>query len=82
MHDWLQLSPVSSTRQSQAFAVDGQSPLSRNWDDAKFFRLCLAYDSRIKSVRMNWNKVLGLGMATVVSLTLWLGLGFVIARLL
>jgi hypothetical protein len=74
-----QLSPVSS-RESHSVVSMGPSTASRNWDDAKFFRLCLVYDSRIKSVRTNWSRIFGLGIATAISITLWLGLGFVIAR--
>jgi hypothetical protein len=74
-----QLSPVNS-RESHSVVSIAPSTASRNWDDAKFFRLCLVYDSRIKVVRTNWSRIFGLGIATAISLTLWLGLGFVIAR--
>jgi hypothetical protein len=74
-----QLSPGGS-RESHSVVSMGTSTASRHWDDAKFFRLCLVYDSRNKRVRPNWSRIFGLGIATAISLTLWLGLGFVIAR--
>jgi hypothetical protein len=74
-----QLSPVSG-RESHSIVSVGPSTESRNWHDAKFFRLCLVYESRTKTVRPNWSRIFGLCIATAISLTLWLGLGLVIAR--
>jgi hypothetical protein len=76
-----QLSPVSDIRESQATSGERPIALSNTRDDVNFFRLCLFYDSTIKSVRPNWSAVLGLGLATVVSVSFWVGVGLVIVRL-
>jgi hypothetical protein len=76
----LQLSPLSSTRQSL-------SPLVKGWGssaDAKFFRSWLVYDSDLEfsrtSGRVNWNMVMGLALAAVVSAGFWAAAGWVISH--
>jgi hypothetical protein len=60
----------------------GSSPA--NLQDIKFLRSWLVYDSDIQSgsVRgcVNWGMVLGLALATAVSVSIWAGLGLMIAR--
>jgi hypothetical protein len=78
-----QLSPVSDAHESQAAVPRGKEPLAlwNTRDDVNFFRLCLFYDSTVKNVRPNWSAVLGLGLVTVISVSFWVGVGLVIARL-
>jgi hypothetical protein len=82
----LQLSPISGTRESQLDLPSPERwkrPLT-NWEDTKFFRSFLVYDFDLKPGHteglVNWNAVLGLALAVVVSLTFWAGVGLMIER--
>ena len=84
----LQLSPISGTRESTGVPSRDQWDGSfTNWEDAKFFRSCLVYDSDSDQEpnradgRSNWSMLLGLALAVVVSLSFWVGVGLLIARL-
>ena len=79
---------VSPTRQPQ-FSL----PIRTRWDspvanleDAKFLRSWLVYDSSVDQNRtpgrLNWNAVLGLGLMTVVSSGIWIGIAWLAARFL
>ena len=64
---------------------DCRSALPANWEDARFFRSWLVYDSKIRPglelPRINWNKVLGLARAIAVSGGFWAAIGLVIAQI-
>jgi hypothetical protein len=64
----LQLSPISSTHESQA----------ASGEDAKFFRSWLIYDSDLEVTRtrgrLNWSTIAGAALAAVVSLSGWFGI--------
>lgn len=84
----LQLSPISGTRESTGVPSRDQWDGSlTNWEDAKFFRSWLVYDSdsdqepNCTDGRSNWNTVLGLALAVVVSVSFWVGVGLMIAHL-
>jgi hypothetical protein len=80
----LQLSPISGTRESsidlpsREFWEGG----SRDCEDANFCRFWLEYDSDMEHAhtagRVNWNLVLGLALAVLVSTSFWLGIGMII----
>jgi|HubBroStandDraft_4_1064222.scaffolds.fasta_scaffold915530_1 hypothetical protein len=63
---------------------DWESALSANWEDARFFRSWLVYDSKVRpgleSPRVNWYKLLGLTLAVAVSGGVWAGIGLIIAH--
>jgi hypothetical protein len=82
----LQPFPTSGTRESRP----GQ-PLAEPWsaprlkpEDAKFFRSWFVYDFDPKTIhphgRVNWGLVAGLGLATAVSVSFWVGVGLMIAH--
>lgn len=82
----LQPFPTSGTRESHT----GQ-PLAEPWggprlrpEDAKFFRSWFVSEFELKTIRprgrVNWSLVAGLGLATVVSVGFWVGVGLTIAR--
>jgi hypothetical protein len=82
----LQLSPISGTHESTGVPSHDQWDGSlTNWEDAKFFRSWLVYDSDQEPNRTDgrskWTMVLGLAMAVVVSVSFWVGVGLIIARL-
>jgi hypothetical protein len=58
--------------------------LAAKWDEAEVFRSWLVYDSDAEAKyaqrRVNWNMLLGLGLAFSVSVSFWIGLGLVIAN--
>ena len=77
----LQLSPISNPRDSPPLTDQWNAPPA-SWEDVKFFRSWLVYDSDIEinsSRDINWSMVLGLALAMIVSATFWTGLGFTIA---
>jgi hypothetical protein len=83
----MQLSPISGTRQMVADVHRSEASDSRpaNLDDAKFVRSWLVYDSDLDlnrtRGRMNWNMVLGVALAAVVSAGVWIGAGLILERL-
>jgi hypothetical protein len=64
---------------------DWRSALPANWEDARFFRSWLVYDSKVRPglelPRINWYKVLGLTLAIAVSGGVWAGIGLMIAHI-
>lgn len=83
----LQFSPLSSTGESHV-----SRPLrerwglpSSNWEDAKFFRSWLVYDSGLEMSRnrgrFNWNLLLGVVLVLGISVGFWVGIGLMVARL-
>ncbi len=82
----LQPFPTSGTREARArqpLAEPRGAPRLRP-EDAKFFRSWFVYDFNPRSIRprvgVNWGAVGGLGLATVVSVGFWVGVGLTIAR--
>ena len=86
MNHRLQLSPVSSTRESPK-----RLPINEPWgvqpangEKRKFFRPWLVHESIVQTGpvprRIRWNMVLGLALATAVSASIWAGVGLMIAR--
>jgi len=60
----------------------GYSPA--NLQDVKLLSPWLDYDANVRpglAHRLKWNKVLGLGLTTAVSASIWTGIVLVIARL-
>ena len=83
----LQLSPISGTRESQldlSSRERWEGPVA-NSQDANVFRSWLVYESDVETVRsagrVNWNTVLGLALAVVVSVSFWVGVGIIVARI-
>jgi hypothetical protein len=76
----LQPSATSSTRESLPLS---EAPGAAPAEDAKFFRSWLVNDSDLETTRthgrVNWNTMLGLAMAIVVSACFWAGIGLMIA---
>jgi hypothetical protein len=64
---------------------DWRSALPANWEDARFFRSWLVYDTSVRPglelPRINWYKLLGLILATAVSGGAWVGIVLMIAHL-
>ncbi len=79
----LRLSPQSSTHDALPLN-DWPSALPANWEDARFLRSWLVYDSKtrpgLELPRINWYAVLGLTLATAVSASVWAGIGLMIAH--
>ena len=84
----LQFSPISSTGESHVSRPlrEGLGVPSSNWENPKFYRSWLVYDSdllptrRIRG-RINWNLVLGLVLALGISASFWAGVGLMMARI-
>jgi len=81
----LQLSHVSSVSEANGSPYQAQRLATARWEDAKFYRSWLVYTSGKRVVRVhkqiNWDAVLGIGMATLVSACIWAGIGLLIARI-
>lgn len=64
---------------------DWRSAVPANWEDARFFRSWLVYDTSVRPglelPRINWYKLLGLMLATAVSGGVWAGIVLMIAHL-
>lgn len=76
----LQLSLISGTYASVPSGEQWDTP-STNWEDVKFFRSWLVYESDPEANHsQRINPVLGLALAVFVSATFWAGLGFTIAH--
>ncbi len=73
----LQFSPTSgkSSLRLPLHPRRGAPPV--DWDDAKFLRSWLIYDSDLESTRthgrLNWNMIAGLALTAVVSASGWAG---------
>ena len=82
----MQLSQISGIRQPSAnvHGSEPPKPPPANWDDAKFVRSWLVYDSDLECSRtpghVNWSMVLGIALAAAVSVGFWIGAGLIIAR--
>lgn len=81
----LQLSSVFDVRESQInlpLADRGENH-TKKWEDAEFLRSWLVYDSDLPNRSgLNWSAILGLGLATSVSLAAWMGIGLAISKFL
>jgi hypothetical protein len=76
---------LSSRRQHMAIAPSwGLSPA--NMRDMKLVSPWIEYDSSVRpglaSRRLKWNAVLGIGLATAVSASIWTGIVIVAAHIL
>jgi hypothetical protein len=82
----VQLSPISSSFQLHAHSGFDLKPTTIQWEDARFFRSWLVYDSALQRSRsrgsLNWNAVLGLVIVAVVSGGGWYGLTFALRHFL
>jgi len=69
-------------RQPQPSLMSGvrNHTTSHSADDVEFVHISLIYDSRDGRRRTNWNAILGIGLATLVSASFWAGVGLLIAR--
>lgn len=97
MNHKARLFPLSSNSLSRKFKTQ-RRPVARFEDfiksplynteirDMKLLRSWLAYDSVLEADlaprRVNWNAVLGLGLATLVSMGIWAGVGLVFVQIL
>jgi hypothetical protein len=79
----LQLSPISSTHDALPLN-DWRSALPANWEDARWFRSWLVYDTRIRPglelPHVNWYKLLGITLVTAVSGGAWAGIWLMVAH--
>jgi hypothetical protein len=79
-------SPLSVGRLSQLSAAFGEWPAasSENLADVNLFRSWFLYDSGLRFTaserRTNWNAVMGIGLATIISAGFWTGIGIVVAQ--
>lgn len=82
----LQLSPISGIRESQVEvpSQERRAGQQKAWEDTKLYRSWAVYGSDMapQRVRINWNMVLGLGLALAVSAGFWVVVGTIVARLL
>jgi hypothetical protein len=91
----LQLSSHSNTAEAdtdglffESWGVPAAKWQDAEWTDAKIFRSWLLHDRFDPEARfglmdhhINWSAVLGIGFATILSVGIWAGIGFVIARI-
>jgi hypothetical protein len=72
----MQFSPMSSTHQTRL----------ATWEDIKFFRSWLVYDSDLEATRtrgrVNWNMVGGFVLVAVISAGGWFGISLIARHLL
>jgi hypothetical protein len=86
MNHRLQLSPISrgSGHWPAGFSAKQDSLIS--WENARFFRSWLVYDSGLESSRtrgrINWNIVMGLIIMAAVSASGWYGVSVLVRHLL
>jgi len=82
----LQFPPISGIRESQVGHASQERQASPRtiWEDAKLYRSWAVYDSDMEPQRagINWNMVLGVGLALAVSVGFWVAVGTMVARLL
>jgi hypothetical protein len=73
----LQLSPTSSKSSVPLPVAERRGAPPPNWDDVKFLRSWLVYDSDLENTRtqghLNWNMIVGLALTAVVSAGGWAG---------
>jgi hypothetical protein len=78
-----QLSPTSSTREPLRMPIRHKAVTPPvDWDDAKFLRSWLIYDSDLEATRthgrLNWNMIAGLAVTAVVSAAGWAGIALLV----
>ena len=86
-----QLLPVSGSRETPfRWTIhhsweSAPTDLPAIWRDMEFLHSWSVYDSKVRPglelPRVNWNAVLGLTLATVVSAGVWAGIGLMIVRI-
>jgi len=81
-----QLPPLSTRSTKARIPITGPwSSLPANSQDAKFLRSWLVYDSDladgVPEGGVNWSTLLGIGLALILSLGFWAGLGVVVAEI-
>jgi hypothetical protein len=85
MNHRLQLSPISHSL-GHSPAGFGEKRNSLGWENAKFFRAWLVYDSDLEDSRpqgrINWNVVTGLIVMAAVSASGWYGVNLLVRHLL
>ena len=72
---------VSGTEDAMSLRA-WRNAIHANWEDARFFRSWLVYDSNVtpgELPRINWYKVLGLTLVIAISSGVWAGIGLMIA---
>lgn len=78
-----QLSPKNIATTRTRISI-GHALSSPDLDDAEFLRYWHVYDSELgranRSLRMNWNAVLGVGIVVGVSAGFWLGVALAVAH--
>lgn len=81
----LQLSPISFPKPHPRLGFDRRGAGTR-WQDARFFRSWLVYDSDLELSRsegsVNWSFLLGLVIAAAVSASGWYGISLAVRHLL
>jgi hypothetical protein len=81
----LQLSPISDIRESQEELLSRERRKRRRniWENARFYRTWALYDYNMEPRRaeLDWNMVLGLGLALAISVGLWVAIGTTVASL-
>lgn len=82
----LQFSPISGIRESQVDLPSQKRQAGQRtvWEeDAKLYRSWAVYDSAMEPKRagINWNMVLGLGLALAIGVGFWVAVGTMVARL-
>lgn len=88
MNHKMQLSPMSTGTKIQSdltFAGRWGRPLA-DWEDVKFFRSWLVYDSDVESNRsqgrFNWNMLAGFTAMVMISVGGWSGIAFLVRHFL
>jgi hypothetical protein len=91
MHNRSQLSPIFVTHESRIQSPE-ELPVASlaHWKDVRFFRCKLVYDSRretdlrpvLTPRHPQWSAVFGIGLASVVSASIWAGVVWGMARIL
>ena len=73
----LQFSPTSGKSSLPLPRYERRGAQPANWEDTKFLRSWLIYDSDLDSTRthgrLNWNMIAGLALTAVVSASGWAG---------
>lgn len=84
MNQRVQFSPTTTSSKIQSsltFAGRWGRPLA-DWEDVKFFRSWLVYDSDLESNRsrgrFNWNMLAGLTAMAAISVGGWSGIAFLV----
>jgi len=81
----VQISPISSTCESEIAVPVRERRCAPPAENTKYFRSWLVFDSDLEITRtrrrVNWAMVLGLALATAISASFWAGVGLIMARL-